>query len=390
MCNREYPVTPFQQIRNLSPAKIDRLIERQYAVLFTVRLHNVRLRNRYFPVPYIPVAKCAYCRGIKNDNGRILTADELQITVTDIDWKIIVAEYTFSAEIIQGYYAGYGKLPSPIIDCNIEFFKKKTELKGLPDQELYYAKNKELLNSIYGMTVQNPAKATILFDNGLYTEDPSMTEEELLTASRRRAFQCYQWGCWTTSHARAALEAGINICGDQLLYVDTDSCKVIGQRDFSRYNEQQKELSLTSGLYATDRKGCTHYGGVFEDDGTYKAFITQGAKKYAYQTEDDRIKVTVSGVGKKKGAAALTAAGGLDAFKPGFIFHACGKTRSIYNDAEYGLYAVGDQELYFTRNVVIEDTDYTLSRTIEYDSILNEAKAFLYKSMEIRKNNKTL
>lgn len=390
-CNREFPVTPFVMVKNLSMKKIDRLIERGYAVLFTVRLYDVSLRDRHYPVPYIPIAKCSICSGYQNDNGRVIRADVLEITVNDIDWQIIVAQYTFSAQAIKAYYASYGPLPAELIQCNVEFFRQKTELKGLEGQELYYSKAKELLNSIYGMTVQNPAKGTILFDNCEYNTDTSVSEEELLFKARKRAFLCYQFGCWTTSHARAALEAGIRICSaDQLLYVDTDSCKCIGPSDFTAYNERQKELSLQSGLYAADRHGVVHYGGVFELDGKYQAFITQGAKKYAYITDTGKLGVTVSGVGKARGREALIAAGGLEAFKPGFVFHNCGKTRSIYNDTGYGKFSTPDGEINITRNVVIEDQDYTLSLSDEYEAILNTAKGFLLKSMEIYKNNKIL
>lgn len=148
-CNREYPVEPFEPIKNISMRKIERLIEHNKAILFEVTLHDVKLKYRYFPVPYIPLAKCRNLKGIRTDNGRILAADELTITVNDIDWKIITAEYEFSATATGGFRSTYGKLPKPIIDCNIEFYKQKTELRGVKGQELYYSKNKELLNSIY-------------------------------------------------------------------------------------------------------------------------------------------------------------------------------------------------------------------------------------------------
>jgi len=387
-CNREYPVTPFQEIKNLSTRKIDKLISCHYAVLFEVILYDICLRDTQYPIPYIPIAKCSECVGYWNDNGRVIRADRLRLVVNDIDWQIIVKQYTFRAEPVRGYYSSYGPLPQELIDCNVEFFKQKTELKGVDGQELYYAKAKELLNSIYGMTVQNPAKGLILFDNCEYNLDTSMTEAELLMKAKKRAFLCYQFGCWTTAHARAALEAGIEICGvDRLLYCDTDSCKCIGPSDFTAYNEEQKALSLKSGLHATDRKGVEHYGGVYEFEGISSAFITQGAKKYAY-TDCKGLHLTVSGVGKKKGAAYLADHGGLDAFKPGFVFPACGKTRSIYNDTGYGKYTIDGHELDITRNVVIEEQEYTLSRTLEYDNIIREAKAFLLKSMEIYKNNK--
>ena len=244
------------------------------------------------------------------------------------------------------------------------------------------------------MTVQNPAKPELLFsvinpetgEEEFFTNDTSKTEEDLLEKSRKRAFLCYQYGCWTTAHARAALEVGINKCLDDLIYVDTDSCKFIGEHDFSDYNETQKQLSTESGLYAADRKGIVHYGGVFEPDDFYPEFVTYGAKKYAYTDSNGGVHVTVSGVGKVKGAEQLTRDGGLAAFKEGYIFHNCGKTASVYNDKHYGTIIIDGHELEITRNVVIEDKDYTLSLEGDYSSLINSLKASLIKCSEILKN----
>lgn len=391
-CNRLYPVSPFQKLGavTLSVNKVEKMINRHYALLFTVELRNVKLRYRYFSVPYIPIAKCSKLVNFVNDNGRVLEADLLEITVTDIDWKIIVNQYEFSAAVIAGYYAEYGKLPEPLIKENIEFFKQKTTLKGVEGQELYYLKNKELLNSIYGMGCQKPTKRTILFNDCHYDPDTSLTEEQLLEKSKRKAFTCYQFACWTTSHARAALEEGIKLCGDNLLYVDTDSCKFLGSVNFDEYNREQKELSLKSGLFAEDRKGVTHFGGVYEPDGEFTAFCTHGAKKYSYIDTGGKLHLTVSGVGKRRGVEALLAAGGIDAFQEGFIFHNCGKTASIYNDDNYGEYIIDGHTINITRNVVIEEKDYTLSRTGDYNTLLRQCKTFFFKNLEILQNSKIL
>ena len=390
---KEFPVFPFEQVCSDNIHYADKLIENGKAVLMHVALSNIELRNKYTPVPYIPLDKTTCIRNPVIDNGRVLSADYLEIVVTDIDWNIIVKQYTFKAQLVIAYKTGYGKLPKGLVDSNIEFYKKKTELKGVSGQELFYMKNKELLNSVYGMCVQSPVKRNILFnDSGLepelYIDDESATDEELLTASRKRAFTCYQYGVWCTAHARAELQDGIDICGeDQLLYCDTDSCKFIGTADFSAYNERMKQLAIAGGLVATDIKGVTHYGGVWEFDGCYNgehgSFITQGAKKYAY-VQDGKLHITVSGVGKKKGAAALEAAGGLDAFRSGFVFHHCGKTESVYNDKPFGMYITPDgREIKITRNVYIKEQDYTLSRSDEYTEIINISKHQMKKIMEL-------
>ena len=120
---------------------------------------------------------------------------------------------------------------------------------------------------------------------------------------------------------------------------------------------------------------------MYEDDGVYTAFITQGAKKYAY-TDSKGLHVTVSGVGKKKGAEALQEAGGLEAFRDGLIFHNCGKTRSIFNDGNFGEYEVDGHKIFITRNVVIEEQNYTLNKTQPYTDLVLECKASLYRVLK--------
>ena len=375
---KQFPVYPFEEVHSTDIHYIDRLIDRGKAVLFHVALSEVSTRGKYVVIPYIPLDKTISLHNPIIDNGRVLQADYLEIVVTDIDWQIIVKQYTFKASLIRAYRSDYGPLPDGLRNSNIEFYKKKTELKGVKGQELYYMKNKELLNSIYGMSVQNPVKRSILFndegdDPELYIEDTSLTDEELLLRSKRKAFTCYQFGVWTTAHARKSLEDGIDICGDDLLYCDTDSCKYKGQHDFTAYNKEVRSLAVSGGLYATDIKGITHYGGVYEPDGVYDGFITQGAKKYAY-IEDGELHITVSGVAKKAGAAALDQAGGLDAFREGLVFHNCGKTESIYNDKDLGLYDIDGRQVYISRNVFINEQDYTLGRADDYTELLRLSK----------------
>ena len=143
----------------------------------------------------------------------------------------------------------------------------------------------------------------------------------------------YAWGVWTAAHARWELEEAINICGDRFVYCDTDSVKYIGELDFDSFNAKKKRRSEENGAVATDPKGVRHYLGVMEHDADYIEFATMGAKKYAYRYPDGKLGITIAGVNKTKGAAELEKAGGLKAFKEGFVFKEAGGTESIYNDA---------------------------------------------------------
>ena len=84
-------------------------------------------------------------------------------------------------------YARYGKLPKALTDVTINYYKAKTELKNVPGQEVYYMKAKNKLNSIYGMSAQNPVKHTIRFIDNSFQEDDT-PDEELLEAANKKAF----------------------------------------------------------------------------------------------------------------------------------------------------------------------------------------------------------
>lgn len=112
--------------------------------------------------------------------------------------------------------------------------------------------------------------------------------------------------------------------------------------------------------------------GVYESEGCYEEFVTLGAKKYAYR-QDGKLHITIAGVTKTTGADELEAAGGLEAFKPGFVFHKGGGTESIYNDhPEITSYTVPDtgEVIPITSNVVIRESTYELGLTAEYRRLL--------------------
>ena len=381
--NKDFPVTPFKKRISNSIRYLHKLMDQGDAIIMRVVLRDLELRNRYEPVPYISIGKCLTLhmpedKGVCIDNGRVLAADLVELCITDIDYRLIVRQYKFKMEIISMYSAHYGKLPEPLRRLNIEYFKAKTELKGIAGQELYYHKNKELLNSIYGMSVQDPVKARILFSDLGYITDESKSMQEIHDKKRNVAYTEYQYGIWTTCHAREALQVGIDLCGDNLVYCDTDSCKFLGDIDFSEYNKARIAECEESGSHATDKHGVEHYMGVYEDDGEYRRFITLGAKKYAYE-DDKGVHITVSGVSKKLGAEELAKAGGLEAFKPGFVFNNSGKTESVYNDENGKIIKVDGRLVRLTRNVVIRDVPYTLQLSGDYAELIDSTANLLNK-----------
>lgn len=394
MVNREFPISEF--VKEVS-GDTEKLMKLSYvnhrAAVFRIRVWDIRLNDKYSPIPYLSKDKCRKVRDSDDyhcifDNGRILQAGYLETTVTDIDFRIIIEQYDYrKVEAFDAYTARYGKLPSPLTDLICKLYKDKTEFKGVEGKELQYSLSKSMINSVFGMTCQDPVKDRIEYvedDKDLYIER-GKAPEALLEDYQRKAFLTYAWGVWTTAHARAALQVGIDLAGEGCVYVDTDSVKYIGDIDWTEFNAKCIEDSIKNGAAAMDKHGNMHYMGVFEQEKPYYEFATLGAKKYAYRHEKGgKMCATIAGVSKHDvlnddgeviragGGTELDRNGGFDAFlKEGFIFHDAGGTELIYNDRpEVDHIEVDGHTLPITSNVVIKDSIYTLGITPEYRELL--------------------
>ena len=259
-------------------------------------------------------------------------------------------------------------------------YNDKTSLKGVSGREADYALSKEMINALYGMCAQNPVKLDILYSD---TEDPFKLEEiteeglhEKLLKYNHRAFLLYAWACWVTSWARYKLKQIVNIVGDLFVYCDTDSCKFIKDETYPIILLKIESLnkSLISDTYADDPSGHRHFIGVFEPDGSYRRFVTLGAKKYAYEDEEGDLHITIAGVNKSAGARELAARGGLEALRVGFEFREGGGLESVYNDSAYGAYTIDNHTLYIGKNVVLRPSSYTVGITMEYTSVISDPR----------------
>lgn len=371
--NCKFPVSRFKK-EQLNEKKAIRLMKNGKRAFVTriVLEGNIRLHHAWWGCPYLAKDKCRFVENGTFDNGRILTADYLETTVTDIDLSIILSEYDFDRILLfDSYTARYGDLP-PVYKVVInEYYNRKTTLKGVDGMEVQYTKAKNKLNSIYGMTAQDPVKQSIDFDFGIFSER-SENPEELLLAHNEKAFLPYQWGVWTTALARLRLEEGIRLAGENFVYCDTDSVKYFGEIDWTEYNKQRIADSEANEATATDPKGEMHYMGVYEQEEEYRTFVTLGAKKYAYTYADGKTYVTVAGVNKRKGGSELDMYGGLTAFKDGFIFYIAGGNELIYNDnPDVTEYTSDNGYTYsITRNVTIKPSTYQLGLTTEYAQLI--------------------
>lgn len=356
-----------------------------FAYLIVIRLKNVK--SKYFN-NFISASKCRYIKGGKYDNGRVISADELEITITDIDLKILLKAYTFEYEILENYYSLYKYLPIKFINFILDKYVSKTKYKDVEDKKLEYQLEKGKFNALYGMSVTNTIRDKVLFDNDLGWEEIPLTNEEIKTSlekEKKKAFLSFAYGVWVTAYARYNLLINIMKCDEYLIYADTDSMKLKEGFDINvieNYNKQVEErikyvsnlLHIDINKYAPkDIYDKRHMLGLFEEDAHYEEFITQGAKKYAYK-KDGKIEITVSGV-PKEGAKALNS---LSEFKDNFVFKHKDTNKNFlqYNDNQIPYIIrdyLGQEELVKDKaGCCILPTSYELSKSIEYSNLISD------------------
>lgn len=394
--NRPFPIGRFYSLSHWSRIPWEKMIDlierRKKAVLARLAFWDIRLKDDLNGCPYIPLDKCRRVKGERLDNGRILSADYLEITVTDVDLKILLDQYDFEARrVLALEYSRYGQLPEILKKCIINYYRLKTELKGNAEQTLLYEKSKNKLNSIYGMSAQNPVKQNIIWTKSGWELDQRPVEE-ILEESNKKAFFPYQWGVWTTAWARYELQRGIdNVTrqGAEFCYCDTDSVKYFGDVDWTELNEDLETRSAKTGAHAADQKGREHYMGVWEADKGYPAkFATRGAKKYVVLHPDGKLEATIAGVSKREdggrvsGGMELEKHGGISAFlQPVFTFTEAGGVELAYNDSVRKMVRIDGHRLKVRECVTIRPSTYTLSDTDEYADLLasyREIKEFLF------------
>ena len=391
-----FPMRPFKwlEINQRTPEKrisrVFQFIGLGYAVVGTYQFKHLRLKNHREPIPYISLSRCQAIGSddieLLLDNGRVLECAYMEISLTEIDLKIILDQYTYDVfDVVEAMVAQKDFLPESYRSVIQDYYNKKTALKGdnTEDGKYIYTKSKNMLNAVYGMSATDPVHQDIFYQDGKYTVSSyeSFDEAELLKLLKNASFP-YQWGVYTTALARKQLQDAIKLCGDRIVYCDTDSVKVIGNIDINRLNTKLKEKAIQKKAFADDMKGNRHYIGLFEFDGYYNQFITQGAKRYAYIT-DGHMGITVAGVSKKINeetgvSFAVEELGSLDNFRVGMIWKKAGGTISVYNDNDNFNYTDPEtgNTIHIGKNVAIVPSTYEMTYSKDYRLLLNEIELY--------------
>lgn len=349
---------------------------------------------------YIQSSKCS-CTGGRYDNGRVIHADELTITITEQDYLTIIETYKFDKVVANAVYeSNKGYLPRPFCEYILELYENKTSLKGVNDD--LYAQSKQYINSLFGMSVTSIIQADVIYAEGEWTCEPLTVEKvnEKLKSLRtynpydKRYFLSYSWGCWCTAYARRNLWRCILSLGHEetesdVLYCDTDSIFILGEHDFSWYNEditnklkkacKENHLDFEK-THPKTPKGVEKPLGIFTKEPNCVEFRTLGAKRYCERREyiegdkesDGQLHITVSGI--NKGAVAMLQ-DDINNFADGFDFdkdhESVTKKLSTYLvDMPTVKYPDGYISTY-TCGINMRRTGYKLELTDEYKAILS-------------------
>lgn len=434
LLTKPYP-TRFFDLEPYTQKEFDYYINhpKKWATVFEVAFKNLRLINPdATPVPYISTSKCKNLEFLspeekekrkkskdpqdkkkikfgKVDNGRILSCYGCSMIITEQDYSIIRKQYTWDEEkIIRVKVAKKKMLCKELRNQILKFYFDKTTLKQDENDPNYdedkaymYGKSKNMLNGIFGMHVTNPCRPDYRFDEkkkevveGYLDPDGNWHDEVadesiMLDAyySSYSSFLSYQVGVYCTAYARVSLQTAIDCCINKknpnksdVIYCDTDSVKFLNpedhEADFEAINKKKIAEAEKHQAYC-DYNGKRYYLGVFTDEGIANKFKTFGAKKYMYRLKGKKdVKVTISGVNKKKGKEKLKKDCAGNKIKSpfdiekGYVFHGI-KTTSCYNDlTEVKYYEVDGHKIMYGSNIAMYPSSYTLGLSSDYDYLL--------------------
>lgn len=367
-----------------SRRKFEQLIDKYHCV-FMITLYDVHIKDGV-TAPYIPSSKCLAPKELLKINGKVVFAKELTIAITEIDYKWIKRQYTASNfKISKMLCFKRGKMPDWLKAEIMQYFTNKCTLKH--SEPVLYAKSKNLLNGIYGMTATSIIREQykINLDNGVIkrfiAEDIDKQDQADLDRYYRshNSFMPYQYSLFTTSWARDALMTMIEAVGyDNFLYCDTDSVFYIetpeNRERMAIYEKECIDKAIKGGAFVG-----SNYLGAPTDEPELRAFRGLHSKCYAMEELNEKsckyeLNVVIAGIpkravkwidGKPVTETNSEELASIDNLKDGFEFVHCGGTRCVYNDERAPVIMdINGHETEIATSAVIENISKVISDTM--------------------------
>lgn len=356
-------------------------------------------------------------------NGRIIKAKNVEYTTTSIDWEIIRQVYDIeNLQFVEGYEMEQEYLPRYVIAPTIFFYSRKTKLKHVKGRESDYMRSKQMLNSIYGCMVSDQTRPAIYYEDEDNTwqkwdyynnwlndkikdqEGAEPVEVKIAKDNVAKSFMPYIWGVEVSAYARVALWRGILGAGDDYVYSDTDSLKLLNWQQHLKMIDKENKLIVSQidaclnhyginpiNARPKDIKGKEHQLGVWDaDDGDYLYFKTLGAKRYIDIADDHTFEITIAGLSKKTGrdfmlkGAKVHRRGAKVKLEPENIARlfnfftnqmyvpaeATGKLASFYID-HVPAFKINGETIPAGGGCLLKPVDFTMGLTLSYLSLLD-------------------
>lgn len=386
---------PMSRAKELNITSVEELKKAMslYCLVFDLKLEGLRNTLKY--ESYISESKCFKMIKPVVNNGRVYDAELIETTITDVDFNIIEKVYEWdkiSIANVRGFVKAY--LPKSIIESILNLYQDKTTLKGVEGKEVEYLLSKGMLNSVYGMCVTDVVKDEHVFNETWGVERVDVDEKIDEYNKSKNRFLFYPWGIWVTAYARRNLWTAILNIGDDYIYSDTDSIKMLNFDSHKEYVEKynkhigkkladmMEHYKLNVDLLAPKTiQGKAKPLGIWEFEGNYSHFKTLGAKRYLVK-ENGEFHLTVAGLSKKNGINHMVNICGGDTEKVFDLFNdnlyipadKTGKMTHTYIDTEKEMFVVdydGVQERVLTLSGIhLEPCDFTLSISEQYNQFL--------------------
>lgn len=290
------------------------------------------------------------------DNGKLHSALEATITMTDVDYETFYKAYDYDIEVLELYVCKADFLPVEFIKKVLEYFNGKQMMKGDKTKDSEYKASKRGINACYGISAQRLAndEVDLINEDGTLKwetkhadgenneEAPVIFYEQLNSIKPEKTFLMYQIAPWVTAWSRRRLFRAILQFDEDVWYCDTDSVKLTAVGCSKWFEEENKRiadrcdyvagvLGIDPNLYnpvnpRTPNKNLRL--GIWDNEGDICEFVAYRAKCYCYRTvKDNELHVTLAGLPSEAGVKH-TVTKEIDGIKT-TVDH--GKIESIYD-----------------------------------------------------------
>lgn len=383
-----FPLYPMSKGEHVEPSEEEFYnYINNYACVFSITFCNIESKVNFEHI--ISVSKCQFISSdFEADNGRLIRANGISISLTDLDFKSIQKFYKFDRFIINNMYIyKRGYLPRELIKAILQLYNDKTKLKNVKGKEIEYLQSKERVNGVYGCCVCDICRDEISLSDE-WNSIPADAEKKIDEYNKdKNRFLSYSWGVFCSAIARYNLiESGIYNLKNDYLYSDTDSVKFINYNKnkwiFDAYNKginarikkTASDLGIDEDLFRpADINGNIKTLGVYEMDGQYSRFKTLGAKRYMYEI-DGQYFLTCAGLSKNNGMNYIKSLpkGCFDEFCDSLEVppeYTGKQTHTYINEEIFGTvtdYQGNEAEYHELSFIHLENCEFSLSITDEY------------------------